>query len=392
MPLDFPSSPTNGQTYGNWIYSTSKGAWQAKPLTTEKTVVSATAPSSPSVGDQWFNSNDGTLYIYYNDGNTSQWVETRAPITADGYKSPNYVINGGMDIFQRSIGPTAGTGYVTADRWYIYNAAVGTTTTAEETSIVPTGFVGSLKLTQTTTTTEVYIMQSVETSNAELLAGRVVTVSAYVYGTVSTSFRVGLQFDAAVDKTPASGYSSGVTSDAVAVGSSWTRISVTGTVPVGTNTIRVDVRAVNPTLSQPFYITGVQLEEGYVATRFRRNANSIQGELAACQRYYFRKVSPNNTATFGQGNAYSATGAMIYVELPTSMRTVPSGLDTSAVSTLSVGSHVSGATLSAIGLDARYTTTETACLNCTSSGMSGGASWLLQANTTGAYVGFSAEL
>jgi hypothetical protein len=37
--------------------------------------ISATAPSSPTAGDMWWNSNIGSLYIYYNDGNTSQWVE-----------------------------------------------------------------------------------------------------------------------------------------------------------------------------------------------------------------------------------------------------------------------------------------------------------------------------
>lgn len=30
--LDFPSSPTDGQVFDNWIYSSSKGAWQSKPV------------------------------------------------------------------------------------------------------------------------------------------------------------------------------------------------------------------------------------------------------------------------------------------------------------------------------------------------------------------------
>ena len=36
--------------------------------------VSATAPSSPSAGDLWVNSNDLTLNLYYQDANSSQWV------------------------------------------------------------------------------------------------------------------------------------------------------------------------------------------------------------------------------------------------------------------------------------------------------------------------------
>jgi len=47
--------------------------------------VSATAPSSPTAGDAWFNSENGKTYVYYNDGNSSQWVETgAAPIGPTG--------------------------------------------------------------------------------------------------------------------------------------------------------------------------------------------------------------------------------------------------------------------------------------------------------------------
>ena len=37
---------------------------------------SDTAPSSPSDGDMWFNTTDTQLYVYYNDGSSSQWVST----------------------------------------------------------------------------------------------------------------------------------------------------------------------------------------------------------------------------------------------------------------------------------------------------------------------------
>lgn len=36
---------------------------------------SATAPSSPSDGDMWYDTSTGRTYVYYNDGSSSQWVE-----------------------------------------------------------------------------------------------------------------------------------------------------------------------------------------------------------------------------------------------------------------------------------------------------------------------------
>jgi hypothetical protein len=40
--------------------------------------VSTSAPLSPTAGDAWFNSDTGKMYVYYNDGDSSQWVETGA--------------------------------------------------------------------------------------------------------------------------------------------------------------------------------------------------------------------------------------------------------------------------------------------------------------------------
>lgn len=49
--------------------------------------VGATPPSSPSNGSPWFNTNDGTLYIYYDDGvgsPSSQWVQIQASSSLEG--------------------------------------------------------------------------------------------------------------------------------------------------------------------------------------------------------------------------------------------------------------------------------------------------------------------
>lgn len=80
MALDFPLNPTDGQldSTGSWRYNSSKGAWQAVPFTPSTTVIQDTRPATASSGDVWFNSTDGTLYIYYEDVDTSQWVQIKA--------------------------------------------------------------------------------------------------------------------------------------------------------------------------------------------------------------------------------------------------------------------------------------------------------------------------
>ena len=80
MALDFPTSPTNGQIYGNFIWSDAKDAWQAKPIT-GKVTTSPVAPTAPSNGDEWFNTNDGNLYVYYTDVDGSQWVQVKSDAT-----------------------------------------------------------------------------------------------------------------------------------------------------------------------------------------------------------------------------------------------------------------------------------------------------------------------
>ena len=41
--------------------------------------ISPNAPANPSAGDLWWDSDNGNLYIYYDDGTTSQWVSAADP-------------------------------------------------------------------------------------------------------------------------------------------------------------------------------------------------------------------------------------------------------------------------------------------------------------------------
>ena len=74
---NFPSNPSNGDTHAGFTYSSSVGAWKATAGVS--TTLSNTAPTSPSNGDLWWNTNTSKLYISYDDGSSTQWVQAAVP-------------------------------------------------------------------------------------------------------------------------------------------------------------------------------------------------------------------------------------------------------------------------------------------------------------------------
>ena len=78
MAIDFPNSPTNGQIYQGYYYDSSKSAWRSVLPSSASVVTSPTTPTGATAGDLWFNNNDGTLYVYYNDGISTYWTEIKA--------------------------------------------------------------------------------------------------------------------------------------------------------------------------------------------------------------------------------------------------------------------------------------------------------------------------
>ena len=65
------TAPTEGQTL---IYDDVIDKWVPGDGGSSVTI-SATAPVDPGVGDLWFDSTTASLYLYYDDGSSTQWVE-----------------------------------------------------------------------------------------------------------------------------------------------------------------------------------------------------------------------------------------------------------------------------------------------------------------------------
>ena len=67
----------NGSDY-DWVAQSGGGGGGASVTTSDA------APSSPSDGDLWYNTNAGGLFVYYQDANSSQWVEVVGKTGATG--------------------------------------------------------------------------------------------------------------------------------------------------------------------------------------------------------------------------------------------------------------------------------------------------------------------
>ncbi len=75
MALDFPSNPSDGEVYGSYTYNLVKGVWQGTEESAAVAVTSPIRPTTANPGDIWVNTSTGIAFVYYNDGNTSQWME-----------------------------------------------------------------------------------------------------------------------------------------------------------------------------------------------------------------------------------------------------------------------------------------------------------------------------
>lgn len=316
----------------------------------------------------------------------------------------NAIINGDFNIWQRGTSFTNTNGAYTADRWRIDTAGTPTTMTTTRQSFTPgtapvAGYEGTYFFRNTITTlgslTACDIKQPIE--NVQTFAGQTATISFWakadsartVTSYVAQNFGSG--GSSTVDVNP-SGNSFSLTT-------SWTRFSYTLSIPsisgktIGTSSyFNLQFRQASAAGSV-IDIWGVQVEAGSVATPFTTATGTLQGELALCQRYYWRVATNGGSPVTNLiAPAAGITSSQIWagLQMPVTMRATPtldsnSGTNYFAYYCNSAFTYMTSLTLN----DATATTVTVRNISTSATAGQAGFLYLYQSNS---YIGLSAEL
>lgn len=332
MAITFPASPTNGQTFtsGNKTWQWDGTTWLAYGASLSPTVLKVDAANA-RVGIN----NQSPAYALDVNGT----IEGTQFIQGTDYLSPyqgfrNKIINGGFNIWQRatSFSAPANVAY-TADRW----ASIWGT--AQRTYSRVAGFSNfqyALRLardTGSTNTGNSGLVQAFETADCYQLQGKTVTLSFYArcgsaWTTASSQLSVTAYTGTGTDQSVSTWYTPGWTGAANPLNSTATltttaqRFTYTFTVASNATQLIIYLNSAyvgTATANDYFEITGVQLEQGSVATPFEQRP--IGTELALCQRYYYAGNPGLNSV--GMSMNTNQFGELLTFAYPVTMRATP---------------------------------------------------------------------
>lgn len=363
---------------------------------------------------------NGTNGLVFND-NSSQNT------AASGFGFKNRIINGAMMIDQRNAGAAVTTSAsFPVDRFRLGFSMDGACSMQQVTD-APTGFINSIRFTTTTADTNLGTSQSVllqhriEGNNVSDLGwgtanAQTVTLSFWTKSSLTGTFGGSIQNSASNRSYPFSYTISSantweqksitIAGDATGTWLTDTNIGIRLVFSLGAGSSLVGTAgawsssdlvsstgatSVIGTLNATWQITGVQLEKGSTATSF--DYRPYGTELALCQRYYYKMVSPTASEKyFGSGFYYASTLFAATYSFPTTMRTSPT-LDY-VTGTGYYIIYTSGTQDVINGFSAVRTHPNGGGLDSDGSSTSGtqGAGGAISTNNAAASVAFSAEL
>lgn len=316
--------------------------------------------------------------------------------------SHNYVLNGAFDINQRNMSAAnISSDQYTLDRWYLslYGAGqpVQITKETDGGSSVPQGQYLRLRL-ASNTNTNFFLSQSFDNNELRQFRGKTVTLSFYYSSSISNTIVAEARWGTFTnEKFIYTGNGTAVASVSCPSSAGWVRKSTTFTVPANAEGFCIMFSATNITngLAAVFQLSGVQLEDGSSVTSFRRNAPSVQAELASCQRYYYRTsgLGGGPYAVLAPAIANSTTQAYSVVMLPVPMRYAPTTIDYANIAICSYG--LPHTAITGVAYDSNVVSPQSMGATFTFSSYSvarSDALVVLGNNNTNAYLGFSAEL
>ena len=322
----------------------------------------------------------------------------------------NKIINGDFGVNQRNFTSVTSTSLFTFDRFLVLSG--GTTTTYDFTPQTFTpgtapvaGYEGKNFLRcAITTSTSAYIVVGQRIEDVRTFAGQTMTVSFWAKAASGTP---------AVDVVSVQEYGTGgststqVVSTKQNISTSWARYSFTitnGSISgktIGTNSNLFVYIALSDALigtgvgdqTGTFDIWGLQVEAGSVATAFQTATGTIQGELAACQRYYYRTnvTGSGNAAYISVGFSTTTTNAFLLINNPVPMRVPAASTDFSAICLTDPGTAdfaITALTLQA----ARCTGLVTSIAATVASGLSATRVYYSATTSAAGYIGVNAEL
>ena len=375
-----PGQYVNVTGFSNTGYNVSN-AYIGSASSTQFTVVSSATGSTTGTGTAV---------------TTGTWTRQLPSTTQVAGK--NGFINGDFGVWQRGTSFTVGSGAstYTADRWLYVSDSSLTTTITQQTFTPGTapvsGYEGTYFIRLATTGTAAsYPGLNQRIEDVRKYAGQTITVSFWAKASSSCNA------NSAINQNFGSGGSSQVQTGypSYYIGTSWQRISFQYNVPsiagktIGTSSyLEIQMLYFNAGTVMPgtVDIWGAQIEAGPTATQFTTASGTVGGELALCQRYFYRLGTGSTNENYALGTATNTTSVYMPIQFPVTMRTAPS------FSSAAANTFYAGSTPSAITYYTHWSYNSITVIFTVSSATPGYSYFVQDLGSGASYLFFSAEL